>query len=65
MDEHEGKGGSYMIDGNGKRVLVERTDAAPDELSPPAAPAAAEPAAKAPAKAAKVAATEQPTTGAN
>lgn len=35
-DEHEGKGGSYLIDANGVKTLVHRTDEAATEPVKPA-----------------------------
>lgn len=42
-NEHDGQGGSYMIDGDGRRVLVERTEErakVQSDTSPPAEQAA-------------------------
>lgn len=43
-DEHSGRGGSYVADADGKRVLQERTDhVAPQQTQPAGQAAAAKP----------------------
>lgn len=39
-DEHAGKGGSYVVDADGKRVLQERTDHTAPQQTQPAGQAA-------------------------